>query len=286
MKKKLLVGLFAVIMCFALIGCEKANKISLDDIAKNFNNSEIVKSYKNYGYNIEATVSGNKLTITTELAGEKSSVVYTLDGNILGNESLSDMDILTAAFLIDSVGQLQGYKEGELVENLNAFADEIENYTLEKEGFELKQGNNKNSLKIDLTKKIPLKDMSNFYLKTSDFDMIKQFVDEKNVGNQNGKNAKLAYDVAVHEEDSEIIIGETDKLTDSAYKSILSALEVIYGKDVVNKFKTAYPSFKEEKTTVDGFTIDTNYKVENQDDSVFKGMKVVSVTVDNKTVKK
>ena len=51
----------------------------------------------------------------------------------------------------------------------------------------------------------------------------------------------MSYNVSLGEEENEIVIGEVDKLTKSAYKSVVSALEVMYGKEVVKYFQTKYP---------------------------------------------
>ena len=288
MKKRLFISLLLIVSLFMIVGCKKEeNMFTLEELAKKYNESETVKAYKEYGFDMGATVDGNKIITTMKSDEETTSATYTLSGNILSNEKLSDEDLMSAIVLIDCIGELQGYKKGELAENLNAFTDDFKKYTLEAEGFELKQAENNNSLKIDISKKIPLIDISKFYLTPSEFDMIKEFTEEKTVGNQSGIAATLAYDVVVGEDENEIYIGEKDKLTDSAYKSILSALEVMYGTEVVNKFKSVYPSFKDEKVSSDGFTIETNYKIEDeeQEESMFKDMKIVFVKINNKEVK-
>ena len=70
-----------------------------------------------------------------------------------------------------------------------------------------------------------------------------------------------------------------------AYKSILSALEVVYGSETANNFKSLYPNFKDGKTTVSEFTINTNYKMKDQDNSLFKDMQVVLVTINKSAIK-
>ena len=287
MKKKIFIGLMIIAACFTLVGCKKEEKNQeLDKIAKLFNKSESIKTYKEYGYKINATAKSDKIVITTKKDKNNTTLTFKFSENILSCEKITTEELIFAAILIDSVGQYQGYEDGELIDNLNAFPDKVENYTVENEGFELTEENDKSNIKIDITKKIPLIDLSNLYLKTSDFDTIKNIVEEKSAGNQTGKKSKLAYDLVVSDAENNIYIGEKDKLTDSAYKSILSALEVMYGSETANRFKSLYPSFKEEKTTIDEFTIDTNYKMENQDDSVFKDMQVVLVTIDNSKIKK
>lgn len=233
---------------------------------------------------MDVSAKDNKLTIKLEMDELKSTLTFKLDGNILSNEKFTNDDLMSALILLDSVSQLQGYKAGELTEGINAMPEKLKKYTLEKEGLEFKVGEEKHSMKIDLSKKIPLIDLSDFYLEPEQFDMIKSFIDEGTTGNESGIVAKLAYNVELGEEESTIYIGERDKLTDSAYKSILSALEVMYGKEVANKFKSAYPKFKDGKTKEDAFTIETNYKMEDQEESVFEDKVVVKVTINNKAV--
>lgn len=279
MGKKILI----IIMCFLVVGCGVKNS-RLVEIADKFNNCKSVKSYKEYGYDIKASVKKDTLIISSKVNNKKTSVSFNLNGNILSNEKLSVGDLVSALILVDNIGQIHGYKDGELSENLNAFPDEIKNYTVENEGFEFKDNGDTVSLKVDITKKIPLIDMSNLYLDTNTFDMIKEFINEKTTGNQNGALAKLAYDVQLTDEYNYIYIGERDELTQSAYKSILSALEVMYGEEISKKFETLYPNFIDGKTTVDAFTIETNYVKEDAEESVFKDKKIVLVTIDNSII--
>ncbi len=282
MKRKILniIGLLLIALCVTACG----NNKKLTDIAKYFNESDTAKTYKEYGYDLKATVKEDTLTIERKVQDTKSTVVFKLKNNILSNDNILNEDLLTALLLVDSVGQKYGYKQGELSQNINAFPDKIREYTLEKEGMEFIFGE-KNSLKIDLSKKVPLIDINQFYLEPEFFDMIGEGKKENVNGNQNGKSANIAYDVTLGTEESTIEIGQDEKLGDSAYKTILSALEAMYGKKVANQFQKVYPRFLNEKTTVDAFTIDTNYKRENQDSSIFKDTKEVLVTVDNSKLK-
>lgn len=285
MKRKYLIGLIVIVICFILTGCEKkeeTKKISLDTLAKIINTSKTAKSYKDFGYKIKATNKSNKFEIKIKTSESTSNVTFDVKGSVLSNEKLTNEELMQVLLLIDSVGQMHGYKEGELTETINALPDEAKKYTLEKEGLEIKIGEETNSIKIDYTKKIPLIDMTDFYLKPDQFGMIKQIVDENSNGNQTGLVAKLAYDIVIGIDENYIYVGEKEKLTNSAYKTILSALEVMYGPSTANKFETLYPSFKNKKITINEFTIEPNYKVENQNESIFKDKKVVLVTIKNK----
>lgn len=283
MKKRTLSILFLLVFVICLTGCGKKSK--LDEIVKKFNDSETVKSYKDYGFDLKASATKDKLTVSSTVEGSKSNVEFKLEGDILSNENISNDDLMTVVLLIDSIGQTHGYKDGELGENLSAFLDEIKEYSLDKEGFEIVLGEEKSSIKIDISKKIPLISMDNFYLKTDEFDMIKQIIADNESGNQSGKSGNIAYNVSIGDEESTIQIGQDDKLADGAYKSIVSALEVMYGEKVAKHFQEIYPEFVDGKKTVEAFTIETNYDVEEKDESVFKDTEVVLVTINNNNLK-
>ena len=281
MKKKILSILLLIVLAMSVTAC--GSNRTLNSIVKEFNDCETVKTYKDYGYKLKASATKNTLRISSDTGETKSKVEFKLEENILSNENLSNEDLMVALILIDSIGQTYGYEDGELGKNMNAFPDEIQKYTLDKEGFEFVSGDEKNSIKIDLSKKIPLIDMDKFYLKTDDLDILSQIIADNENGNQSGKIGNIGYDIFIGAEESSIEIGQDEKLSD-AYKSILSALEVMYGQDVAEHFQEIYPKFVDGKTTVEAFTIETNYMVEDQDESVFKDTKVVLVTINNKNL--
>ena len=279
MIKKILSILLLLTVAISVVACGKKNP--LDNIVKKFNNCETVKQYKEYDYVLKASSTKNKLTISSVFGEDKSKVDFKLDGNILSSKNLNTDDLLLAFILIDSIGQTYGYKDGDLLKNFNAFSYEMLGYTLDKEGIEFEFNDDSISLKIDISKKIPLIDINKFYLTTDEFDILKEIIADNELGNQTGASGNIGYDVVIGEEKSTIEIGQDDELGDSAYKSIVSALEVIYGEEVAKHFQEVYPKFVDGKTIIEAFTIETNYEVEYQEDTVFKDKKVVLVTVDN-----
>ena len=283
MKKKILSILLLLALVVGITGCGK--KVELKDIVKKINNCETVKTYESYDYKVVASESDDKLTISGTMGEDKTTLEFKLDGNILSNESISNDNLMLALLVIDGVGQAHGYNDGQLSKNLNTFTEELKKYTLEKEGFEIVIGDESTSIKMDISKKVPLIDMNNYYLKTDDLDMISQIIAENTNGNQSGISGNIAYDIFIGDEESTIQIGQEKKLSDSAYKSILSALEVMYGKETAKHFQEIYPKFVSGKKTVEAFTIETNYKVEDQDESMFKDTKVVLVTINNEIIK-
>lgn len=282
MKKIINFGLLVVIL---LVVTACGNNSKLVEIEKKINSSESVKNYKEYGYEIKASTKKDTLIITSKMSETKSKVEFKLNGDILSNENLSTNDLMATILVINGVGQIYGYKDGELSQNINAFSEEFSEYTLDKEGLELKIDDDKVSLKIDLSKKVPLIDMNKFYLKTEDLDMISQLVADKETGNQSGKTGNIAYDIFIGEDESTIQIGQDEKLSDSAYKSIITSLEVMYGEDTAKHFQELYPQFVDGKKTIDVFTIEKNYKIENQNETVFKNTEIVLVTINKKEVK-
>lgn len=287
MKKKILfIGIILVFILGILLQNNTfAATHTLEEIAEKFNNSSSVKSFKDFGYEYTAIINEqepNILYITlTNPQNESSTISYELEGSILSYEHLVQDNIFSAMLLADSIGQVNGYKDGDLDYTLNS--EEIQNYTVEKEGFEIKENGSYYSVKMDINKKIPLVDLTDFYLKPEDFDIIKKIIDDKQPGNQTGKKLKMTYDLIVREDENNIYIGEEDETTDSTYKSILSAIEVMYGDKVVEYFKSIYPDFSEGNVTLDGFTIQTDVEIE--EDSMFGDSKVVLVTIDNEYVK-
>ena len=281
--KKIVKIIIIMILVMGVTACTSNTK--LEEIANNINNSETVTNLKEYGYKIKASASKDKIIIKTDTGEEKRKAEFQLKGDILSNENLSEDVLLETILLINGVGISYGYQDGELSKNINTFPQEYQQYTLEKEGIALLIEDEKISLKIDLSKKIPLIDMNEFYLTTDDFDMIKQIVVDKETGNQNGKIGNIAYDVFIGEETSTITIGQEEHLADSAYKSILSALEVMYGEETKNHFQEIYPKFVDGKTEIEAYTIETNYHPEDQENSVFKDTKVVHITIDKNMIK-
>ena len=267
MKKKIFYVLLLLFLIISTTACSKNNKVQ--ELAKKINNCETVKHFKEYDYIIKASVVKDELIVKTNTKDTKNEVKFKVKENILSNENLTSNDLITTMLVIDGVGQTSGYKDGELSKNINAFPDEIEKYTLSKEGLELIIEDDKVSLKIDLTKKIPLIDINKFYLKTDDFDIISDFITNDKNGNQSGKSGNIAYDVFIGADENTITLGQEEKLGESAYKSILSAIEVMYGAEESARFKEIYPEFINKKTTIEAYTIDTNYKPEDYEDSIF-----------------
>lgn len=281
-KARVILGL-SILISLMMMSCVFATTHTLEEVAEKFNHCKSVESMKEYEHYYVASVDKNNpntllITITTEEG--KSEFNFSLEGSILSNDTLSTNQLYATIMLIDAVGQVNGYGDGELLYTVNS--DVIRNYTIENEGIEIKENGNYISIKMDIDKKIPLVDLTDYYLKPDEFNFVKEIVESNNAGNQTGKALKMSYDIIVREEENEIYIGEEKETTKSTYNSILSALEVLYGNKVVEHFKSIYPEFIKGTTKLDGFKIETDI---DTDKYIFNDSKVVLVIVDNKYVK-
>lgn len=291
MKKKILS--ISVLLFFMLVTLLQ-NKVvaathTLEEIAEIFNNSSSVNDYEEL-FESEFIASTdesepNAISITIKTENGSSKINFEKEGNILSNTHLDDENLVAAFLLAESIGQANGYNDGELINNFNMFVDEVYNYTVENEGFEVKEDEGNYSVKMDITKKVPLIDVSEYYLKPEEFDFIKNIVDEGTTGNQTGRDSKFAYNLLVGEDENQIYIGEKDEITDSTYKSILSAIEVMYGEKAVEYFESIYPELSEGYMILDGFTIDYDTDIDLEEQPIFTGTKVVLVTIDNEYLK-
>ncbi len=283
------IGLLLIIMLLASLWMVPVygDTITLDDVAESVNNSDTVKDLKGFNIQVEAFSSledGEEAVrlFVTNPEGQTTVISFVADGNVIANEHVTADQVYYALILADAIGHLHGYEYGELYDTFNS--DAAASYTVENEGFEAKENGSYFAIKMDISKKVPLVDLSDYYLTPDEFDTIKGIIDEGEVGNQSGRKAQYAYDVLVGNDESYITIGEEGEITDGTYKSILSALEVIYGDKVVEYFQEIYPEFREGGYVVDGFEIDYDAIVDTEEQPMFDGYKIVSVKVNNEFV--
>ena len=145
MKKKILS--ISVLLLFMLVTLLQ-NKVmaathTLEEIAEIFNNSSSVNDYEEL-FESEFIASTdesepNAISITIKTENGSSKISFEKEGNILSNTHLDDENLVAAFLLAESIGQANGYNDGELINNFNMFVDEVYNYTVENEGFEVKE---------------------------------------------------------------------------------------------------------------------------------------------------
>ena len=262
MKKRLLFVSMLVFSIFFNIVVAGAANITLKDIADSFNNCKTVNSYKEYGMDLSAKAEDNKLIIRYKAGDIDANTEYLLKDSIISaviKKEDAMPGLFTATILVDSIGKLHGYQDGDMFDTLNT--EEIQKYTVEKEGFEVKEIDNGGyEIKVDIDKKIPLVDMSEKYIKISDLDEVEiDILKSKEHGNINGIKGPLSYYVGKFD-NIEIYVAERGGLTNRAYNTLLTFIELLFDKDKVEYFKENYENFVVGNKTFDDFNIELNVK--------------------------
>ena len=261
--KKIKVLFFALILMFVSVYNVCATSITLDQVVEKFNESSIVDDYKNMGGSISATTGVDSISVTASSAEETENLVFAFANNILSIEiDMKDSSALVkayvATYMIDVVGQLHGYEEGQLMQTINS--EDANNYTLEKEGYEVEEiSETKLKIKMDITKKIPLLDFSDIYIEVSDLESMKEFISGD--GSAEKSKGNMWFNKSGYDGDNTLLVAEKGNLTDNTYKSILSILEVMFDNDeVIKYFKSNYPDISSEGKDFNGFSIKVNPK--------------------------
>ena len=260
MSKKVIISIL-VLMCL-MFGAMVVNaEVSLQQVVDSFNNCETVNSYKGYDYNYNAEAKVDKLIVTIKAPEVDAKVEYDYGNGILHGVFSSDdalNGLITTTILVDAVGQVHGYKDGELFLTLNS--DQILGYTVDNEGFEIKEKENgEYDVKIDINKKIPLADFSETFIEVADIDeFVVDLVHSDEPGSFYASKGPLVYQIQKYD-NIVIYLAERDGLTQRAYNSMLSFVNVIFDSEkAVDYFKSNYSNLAEGNKTFDGFDISLN----------------------------
>ena len=264
---------------------------TLEQIANAFNNCDTVQSSWSYPNNsAKAIATDNKLTITLETDEEyegDKEFEYKLDNNVLSIVLNKDdrLGAIATYYLVDSIGQLHGYKDGELLSTLNS--EDVMNYTIDNQGYEIKQlDDEKVSVKVDITKKIPLIDTNNVYIEVSDLQDLKSYISgdgfaEKSKGN-------IWFNKSGYNGENTLLIAEKDNLTENTYKSILSIIEVMFESNKASDyFKANYSGMSVGNKEFAGIKIEINPTKTEMEEKLItsnSGYKFARITIDKNLV--
>lgn len=260
MKKVFIFSFLIFTILLSLLNTSYAATPTLEQIVNAFNNCEIVKRWANSESENSFLASNNDttLTITVVMSNVTTEVVYTLDGNILSTTLTQDniTGAMASMYLIDSIGQLHGYEDGELFATLNS--EEAMNYTLDNDGLEIKQFDNKHvSIKVDITKKIPLADFSNTYIEVSDLKNLKEYISGD--GSAEKSKGNIYFHKDGYDGEYSLIVAEKNALTENTYKSMLSILEVMFdSKEPVSYFQNNFPNLSTSNKEFQGIKVEIN----------------------------
>ncbi|MGN1298607.1 MAG: hypothetical protein ACI4UE_01315 [Candidatus Scatovivens sp.] len=257
---KILIIISILLVLFLQNTISYAEMITLKDIVDKFNSSDFVSKMKKEGYEMQASIEENNIKIyyKDKEENEEYSFIYPVLENIISVEiefknHIDFMNVNCFLEILDCAEQLHGYKPGEVNETLNS--EETKNYTLENEGYEIKQKSDSMiSIKFDFTKKIPLIDFSNVYFEVSDIEKDKDSIIDENCSINRTKGNIFFGKVG-----NKIIIAEKYKLTERSYKSAISILKVMFDNDeIIDYFKNEYNSISIGDKKFDGFDIRIN----------------------------
>jgi DNA-binding protein YbaB len=247
--------------------------VNLNQIARKFASSKVVKEYKESGIEVSATTNKNVLTIKYEDINYK----YILNDSILST-SLKNDDLTGSIMLIavvDSIGQLHGYHDGQTYATLNS--EELKTYTIEK-GIETTENGNTVNVKIDVNKKLKLVNMSNKYIEVADLKDLSDSI-EGDGSAQTNKGNLIFYKTGSGNK-AVITVGEKNKLTIDTYNTLSSAVEVICGNSGAILFAKDYPSLQDK--SIGRYKMELNPKLSSMEAFIFNdsSYKIVRLTID------
>lgn len=290
--KKLIIGIFIFIVFISMFICKSvyAATPTLDEIANKFNNCDTVKEYATLGSVWKATSNGNKLNISVTANSATTNLEYTLSGSILSANFSGDdafTGLAVTMVLTDCIGQLHGYSDGELFTTLNS--DKIASYTVENEGFEAKETSDKNyQIKIDISKKIPLIDVSDVYIEVSDLQDLKSYISGD--GSAEKSKGNIWFNKSGYDGENTLLVAEKENITENTYKSILSIIEVMFNSNKAsNYFKSNYSAMSIGNKQFKGFKIEINPTKTEWEEKLIpadSGYQFVRITIDKSEASK
>lgn len=256
--KKLISIVIALSLVLAMAVTSHA--VTLDEVAESFMSDPAIEQYRGYGMVFDAVVSGNTMTIHIESGDQKYDLPYTVKGTALTGDFEGDLAFTAAYYsvvLIDKIETALGYDEGEYSLMLNA--DEAADFTYEDNSIEIRYEDDGFHVAVDLEKKASPVDLSGKYAKAEDLADSTEYITNGSYSNTFGY-VRL-YSACEGEGLYTVLAAQKHGLDENAYKSVLSMLEVIYGKDAADDFAKNCTGFSEDMQFGD-FYVDVDPELE------------------------
>lgn len=224
--KKLALFVLLLFINLTIVNAE----VTVDQIVSGLNNNikSINVTYDTNSINIDATEMLDGFTCEFELNG--NIIAHTYDP--MNNDSLYKHTFFT--YIINEISKLYDYEEYELFFTINS--KQSDSYTLEKNGFKKEKSGYVTSYKIDYTKKIPLVDYSNTYIKETDIAEHTKYYQDGSVFSFNTIVENQFLWVNTDDSNLEVIIGETKGVTQNSYKSLMTVLSIIFRNKKINSY--------------------------------------------------
>lgn len=266
--KKTLMKFFVIaltlVMVFALAGCggsgnsgdsgNPGNSADANEklvaLSEAFLNLDTVKGFLEYdGYVAEANVEGDTLKVAMGLSDSVTETSFTLDGDILTMDGGMTADqIYTAICMATAKAVMDGTDETTATAALthNSALD----MTLEDNGILLDVDGE--VFQMDLSKPATLMDMSDVYITLEDLGER-----DEDFTSYMGHVGLVGYYMNISDtSDTIICVAEPGELTERSYKSLITLVEFVYGKDAADEFAANYPVIGE--ASFDNYTVTLN----------------------------
>lgn len=271
-------------------GNENTVKVDFNKVVDDLNNYLDELYADTEGYSGVATYANDKISVHIQASEQEYNIEFLISENIISNESSKDLDGLANALLFSeilySVEKEYGVSKEEV--NLTLTSDEIENLTLEKDGIEVKEYDDKITYKLDYTRKMTVLNVEN-YITIENFN---DDIDMVNTMKNGGSYQKNHGDITLYsqtDDQKNIVVSliEKDNTTNISYNTFISFITVLIDEDEANKFKSLYNSFPLENQNIENYNIEINpafndiekYIVSNSDE-----YKLVRITINNSLI--
>ncbi len=206
-------------------------------LSDTFNGLDIVKQFAGYeGYTFESSVAGDTISLAMGYGEDLTVSDFTLEGDILSADGgLTEENIYPSIVLATAKAVMDGYDEDTATAALSH--NSATEMTLEENGILI----NDDSFQIDMSKTITLKDMSDVYVTLDDLGER-----DENTTSMLGHAGEISYVMYLSDfGDTVLTVGEPGELTERAYKSLLTLVEYVYGKEAADEFAAQYPEIAE-----------------------------------------
>ena len=259
---------------------------TLSQIVENIKNCETIEEYQKAGYTINVdNKDNNSIVITTKNGDNTYTTEFKLEDGILV-ANLKNDDINGAMWSMETfsaVAQLYGYTD-EYITGICA-SNEIQNYTIDKEGFEMtNQSDGTISVKININNINLTQDLSNIYITTDDLSGCQIFKD--GYGNLQMTRGYVTLYLKIDDDNVVITVGENKNLTDNSYKSACSVLGKLFDSSIVDAFTSEYKNFLNGNKEWQDFKIEIDPEKTDMESVVFSSDKIVRITLDKSKVTK
>lgn len=288
MKKLIGFTLALILLLSIMIPVMAVDTVSMEQVVEKYNQSETVQQALEQGSTSVATLGENQISIQTTTNEQSYTTVFQVEGNniqiTIGAEEGQEkalVDSMISMLLVDAVQQLHGVAPGAILPTLND--ERTQNYTLQEQGLSLQKGTNTVTIQFDIQKEIPLLSFEDVYITPEHLEQMKEYI--AGDGSYQVRTGNVTFYKVGDGNEATITVGEEQELTNNAYRSILSGLQVMFGTTKASQyFEENYTDFSEGNKQIEGITIEIEPIKTEMEQTIFEDAKIVRLTIDKQKV--